>query len=385
VAEAEEQEEDDKAAELEALLEQFREPEEEPRKRKTGPIWYFVALILAVAGCWMAVRATQGVLLDVTAMAAAPMKPTKVRDRSEYYAQRTVSDVQADYRERCKKGMTAKEVRWIVEDFIQIGLAEEPGGLPGEVRAAEELLQQTAGWKEWEGADGNTPTALAERISGVLKSKGLQLAGRQQRWYVDALADGLRLDRAQRKQAYANGRQFVEDLGADFPGSEETLKLTRIGDGDGEAAEGSEGVVVRSLLDEGGLLAPTQWLQDARCAPWELCDLRSDQRVIFNHTLRVEPVKADEAGGGAGSSWYDPERELVEAPADARSLGPVPSAALHHAVGVFPFMADQDRGIAEGDLTGLLKSLHPAQFKMLLLTEPGMAAVADLALTEKGE
>jgi hypothetical protein len=70
---------------------------------------------------------------------------------------------------------------------------------------------------------------------------------------------------------------------------------------------------------------------------------------------------------------------------DPNELMPSPSAAIHHAVGVFPFTADQDKRIAEDDLPALLKSLHPAQFRMLLLLEPGMAETASEALATQGE
>lgn len=395
--------EDDKAAELEALLEQFREPDEAPRKTKNGPLWVVLAMIVATAGCWLALQATQGTILSAKAAPGAPVKPAKVKDRSDYYAKVAITDAKADYRERCKKGMTGRELRWIVEDFIQAGLAE--GGLPAEVQDTAEILSQTAGWREWKGGENEDAPALAEKVSEVFKSKGLQLAGRQQRWYADALADGLRLDRAQRKETYQNGRKRVEELGANFPQAADTLewaptKAPETGETeelDGEAAEGSQ-------ASEGSpLLVPTRWLQDERSAPWEMCPLRPDQRAILSATESI----AEDSQGAAdafltpapasppSSPWYDPERVVIEGPEamragtsvgrDPNELMPSPAAAIHHAVGVFPFTVDQDKRISEDDLPALLKSLHPAQFRMLLLLEPGMADTVSEELATQGE
>ena len=339
-----EEEQDDKAARLEALLEEFREPEEPPRKNKTGPIWYLVALILGLGGCWLALQATEGGVPDATATTAGPMKPAKVADRSAYYTKLTITDAEADYRERCKKGMTAKEVRWIAEDFVQADLADGTGGLPSQVREAEELLRQTAGWTEW-AEDGEPPSDLTEKVTASLKSKGLLLAARQQQWYVGALSDGLRLDRDQRKEAYESGRRFVEELGAGFPSPAEP---------DGEAEGGGPEEEPPGIGDE--LLNPAQWLQNQRCAPWEMCDLRPDQRAIV------------EVAGARGAAIRD----------DASQ--PIRNAAV-----VFPFTEDQDKRIPEDDLSGLLGSLHPAQLKMLLLIEPGMATMALEALGKDSE
>jgi hypothetical protein len=396
-------EEDDKAAELEALLEQFREPEEAPRKQ-SGPLWLVLAMVAAVAGCWLALRATEGTILNAKGASPGSMKPGKVKDRTAYYSGRENVDAEADYRERCKKGMTAREVRWIVEDFFQAGLAE--GGLPAEVQDTAEILSQTAGWREWKGGENEDAPALAEKVSEVFKSKGLQLASRQQRWYADALADGLRLDRAQRKEAYQSGRKLVEELGANFPQPADTLEWVPTGPpeaGESEELDGEAGEVSPPASEGSPLLVPARWLQDERSAPWEMCPLRPDQRAILSAT---ESIAEDSQGAGdaflapapsspPSSPWYNPERVVIEGPEamrtgtsggrDPNELMPSPSAAIHHAVGVFPFTADQDKRIAEDDLPALLKSLHPAQFRMLLLLEPGMAETASEALATQGE
>ncbi|MCW1913341.1 hypothetical protein OJ996_07145 [Luteolibacter sp. GHJ8] len=340
--EEEQQQEDEKAAQLEALLEQFREPEEAPRK-KNGAIWLMLALIASLGGCWLAMLAAKGSLQTAKTGLGATMKPGKVKDRNEFYAKLRVVDVEADYRERCKKGMRAQEVRWILEDFIQAGLSEEAGGLPAEVKDAAEVVSQTSGWKEWQDGEAADPPELSDKAAEVLKEKGLQLARSQQRWYADALADGLRLDREQKKEAYQSGLKLVEKLSADFPQAEDALELAHTGESPAqEAADPAE---------ESSLLTPILWLQDERSEPSQKCELRADQSAVLS---------TEQGEQGAAEP-------------------------IHEATGVFPFTADQAKEIPDGDVTGLVMSLHPAQLRMLLLTEPGMATTLGSAFEGKDE
>ena len=47
------------AADLEELLDQFREPEEALRRR-ANPLWFIAAILLSVLACWLALRASGG-------------------------------------------------------------------------------------------------------------------------------------------------------------------------------------------------------------------------------------------------------------------------------------------------------------------------------------
>lgn len=371
--EEEQQEEDEKAARLEALLEQFREPEDLPRAKNSGAVWLMMALIASVAGCWLALEAAKGNLPGAKTPAGAPLKPTKVKDRSEFYAKLRIADVEADYRARCKRGMRAQEVRWILEDFTQAGLTGDAGGLPAEVREAAEVVSQTNGWKEWRDSDtGNSP-ALSDRAAEVLKEKGLQLARRQQRWYAEALADGLRLDREQKLKAYRSGLELVEDLGADFPRAGEAVELADTGESPPPAEEGR---AEEGRAEESSLLTPTLWLQDERSAPWQKCELRADQEAV------VDVARSSE---GTSSPWYDPERVLIESTEADPASNTVPVETIGAATGVFPLLAEQAQGISGKNLPELVMNLHPAQLRMLLLTRPEMTPALERALAEKDQ
>ena len=127
--EQEEEPEDPAAgADLEELLEQFREPEEAPRPR-ANPLWFIAAILLSVLACWLALRASGGSAEEKpeSAALAGAMLPGKTSERLP--GDEGPVDVVEDYLARCKKGMTAQEVRWIVEDFQRAGLDEEAGSL----------------------------------------------------------------------------------------------------------------------------------------------------------------------------------------------------------------------------------------------------------------
>jgi hypothetical protein len=358
------EEEDDKAAELEALLEQFREPEEPPRK-KNGVIWYVAALLLAMGGCWLAVQATKGSVLGLKSAAPAPEKPAKSKDRTAYYVARDHIDAEADYRERCRKGMTEKEVRWIVEDFRNEGLAEGPGSL---VAGVQETFEIAGGWEEWtEGDEDKLP--ITEGIQAKLKELSLKLANRQQAWYCGALADGLRFTREQKAEAWNNSRSFVADSSSDFLQYETS--------GSGEAAAGAvfEEDARTIAFPTSGLLMPERWIRNERCAPWSLCDLNASQREVVG--ARADTTVGDrskEEGNDPG--WFQPERTVL---VGGKELS-LPDG-VDEVGGVLPltgeqsFPRDGNGNPIEKDMLAVAMKLHPAQLKLLLLLDPDRASL----------
>lgn len=369
------EEEDDKAAELEALLEQFREPEEPPR-RKNGVIWYGAALILAAGGCWLAVQATQGSILSMKSAVPAPVKPAKSKDRSAFYAARDSMDAEADYRERCKKGMTAKEVGWIVEDFQNEGLADGPGSL---LAGVQEIFDFAGGWEEWtEGDEDKLP--ITEGIQTKLKELSLKLANRQQAWYCAALADGLRFTKEQKAEAWTNARNFVSDSSSDFLQYKEGLSAPHSG---GTASGGvfkgitDGGVDARALaFPSSGLLIPGHWIRNERCAPWSLCDLNASQREIVGAKADRTVGDTPSGEGGNGPEWFRPEQTILVG-GEELSL----PEGVDEVGGILPLTGDQsfprdgDGNPIEKDMLAVAMKLHPAQLKLLLLLAPDRASL----------
>jgi hypothetical protein len=331
-------EEDKPEPDLDELLELFREPEEEPRRKKTrGPVWLMAALILSLVGGWMAALVANRPATKHSP-SGPPVLPTKVSDREPRGTKGEPVDVVEDYIARCKKGMTEQEVRWVIEDFQKSGLDWNPRSAP-----PEEFIRQRKA---------------------------------QQRWYLDLLTDGLRLDPDQRRMAQEKLAAFFDEAVADFQS-----KLSEKGSGASE----QEGAL--HLLENGGttkqLVEAGSWLADEKYAPWELCELTEEQvrltwfgwidsrRNANPDGLTYEPEmpwfgdRMIEGGPSEDGGWELGDFPTGDAPSDIRGAGDI-----------FPFMSGQKFLLGEGDGVGPIDvqamGCHPAQLKTLLLLAPGI-------------
>lgn len=383
------------AADLEELLEQFREPEAPPKKR-ANPLWVVSALLLAVLACWLALRASGGSAEEKpkSAALAGERLPGKVSQRT--MMREVPVNMADDYLARCKKGMTAREVRWIVEDFQKSGLGEVP--LSDDAKIAHALKDPA---RETE---GKANAELAARLT----TASLECARIQRAWYGDALADGLRLDPAQRKvlkerldAALAEDREQFENrvkalllyLEAASP---EDPALTADLDAEIERLIGGPSLDVAHGFFEGLTYADfpgaPDWLADERYAPWVLCDLSPDQEAV---TRRAESEEEEERVAADQneqdvvwtSTWLDLATPFRSGLAERREIhiadgdfGPLAAAGS-----IFPLEEVQ---LFEGDEFVRINDptrLHPAQLKLLLLLEPERAAQILQALEKADE
>ena len=326
-------EEDKPEPDLDELLELFREPEEEPRRRKkgSGAVLMMGALILSIVGGWMAALVANRPAAK-HATPGPPVLPTKVSDRKPREGQAGSVDLVQDYIARCQKGITEREVRWILEDFQKAGLAQEGGSA-----STEELVRRRKA---------------------------------QHAWYLDLLADGLRLDPGQKRMAREKLAGLFEEAAAGFKEELGELKSDPLGQ-DEEQVSADLGTI--PFID------PKHWLTDKRYAPWELCDLTEAQlRVTWQPVL----AEMDKAGKARFPGWFNaPSSNLVtfeegKDPVLAEGFGPRPPAThLELASSVFPVPAIPPfSGPAHLSLLlGELRSYHPSQLKTLLLLEPQLA------------
>ena len=323
---------------LDELLEQFREPEEKQR-RKTVPasVWLMLALILSVGGVWLALRVATGA---ATAIATAgPMKPGKSSERKAREEQLDAVDVVEDYIARCKKGMSAREVRWVIEDFQKAGLDQGLRDAP----AGQFIRQRKA----------------------------------QHAWYLDLLVDGLRLDPEQKREAKEKLAGLLEEAVADFQ-KDLAEQASEAVEEDGRRFQVVAGAVVSRLIDS------KQWLADERYAPWELCDLTDEQKRVTWFRW-IQTVRTDEPGLATSDpdrEWFDPDMCSLTDPAspDPGSVGDFATGQapgkIDAAGSIFPFVSGQhfiERGSA-GPIEMQAMGCHPAQLKTSLLVNPGMAA-----------
>lgn len=357
-----EQEEEEPAADadLAELLEQFREPEEAPRPR-ANPLWFVSAILLSVLGVWLALRASGGEVEDKpksTGLAGA-MLPGKTSERLP--RDEGPVDVVEDYLARCKKGMTAQEVRWIVEDFQKAGLDDGPGSLLSKIGS---LFKDPS--RE---VDGKINAELAVQLRTV----SLECARIQREWYGNALADGLRLDPTQRKamkerldaalaedQGQFEDRVkaftlFVEAAASGDSGQTPEIigEIERLSDGE----QVSHGVFEQSIYQR--FLEAARWLEDESYAPWNLCALTEEQRKIFLTGKSSEPPGELPSGDGL---YDDPQ-------------GWLDLASMATGEPVFPLTEDQKVSLYGGEPLKLeLGIMHPSQLKVRLLLDPELAA-----------
>ena len=334
-------------ADLDELLEQFREEEPLPKKKNPGPVWHVLAFILICLAFWLAVRASRAPL-TAHRTTSGKMMPTKVRDRSAI-GSHAVVDAKADYEERCRKGMTAEQVRWIVEDFQNAGLGEGPGSLKEQCGT---LLQESA-YDE----NGRPPGNVAAKVRSI----ALSLGNLQRLWYLNALVDGLSPDVAQKEILKTKlAGAFSRDLGQ--------LEKSPA-DMDFEEWEGVFGL----------FLTPERWLEDEEYAPWRLCDLSDGQMAITRQETAEGKAMKSDGKEDPPPSWFE-----LGSTADDGSEAPDHENEKRDAEAVFPL--DPAQVFAEGDdLLGMVKRLHPAQLKTLLLLEPGIAGKLMESLEEGGE
>lgn len=327
MSEPSEQHEEDAAAgaDLEELLEQFREPGEPPRKR-ANPLWFVSAILLIVLACWLALRAGGGETSDTpkSAALAGERLPGKVSQRTARAEEEKPVDVVEDYLARCKKGMTAREVRWIVEDFQRAGL-----GAPSE----------------------------GDRIE---KFVAVRLA--QHRWYLDLLADGLSLDAEQRRVASEKLWLLADEA------TQKIAKELMEHDASVGRLLEKQPEILKDLIDA------RQWLEDERYAPWSLVDLSEAQLSLTRYNkLRV-------ANRPDSSEW------LVLLP-EEMELGDAPNLRLSRMAMVLPLTSEQKLPQFGEDMLEEAKLLHPAQLRLHLLFGFGPAGQDWLlkALEKDGE
>lgn len=377
--EREEEDPEDPAAgaDLEELLEQFREPEEAPRKR-ANPLWLISAILLSVLAGWLALRASGGSAEEKPESVAltGAMLPGKTSERLP--GKEGPVDVVEDYMARCKKGMTAQEVRWIVEDFQRAGLGEGPGSLAAEITAILSPLgdlNDTSKLKD---------LPIDEATATLLKQKGLKLARLQQEWYASAIADGLRLTPLQRKEIAQSGERFVNERVSDFLELEIASVTANFGGPTSENFLRSRfpgGIREIDLLFPGtGLLEASHWIQSQDRAPWNMVELAPEQEAVTRRSEveEEEHQQAEESGNETiwTSPWLDRATPFRRSLTDKREIhladgdfGPLAAAGS-----IFPLEEIQ---LFEGDEFVRINDptrLHPAQLKMLLLLEPERAA-----------
>jgi hypothetical protein len=246
-------------------------------------------------------------------------------------------DPVADYVARCEKGMTDREIRWMLEDFRNAGLDQ----VAFNEQSTDEAL-------------------LAYRAA-------------QNRWYRETLIDGLRLNREQSDQVAKRLIERLDQLKAAF-------KRNREEDGTGQRS-----AFASSRID---LIFSPYWLMGAEdhevpnystFLPWDLCSLTAQQEKITWKKEYLEVAESDSSPEFSDHSLFKHTRPMDSA------------AGLHEiwliADAVFPLLKSQTIAPEQANavtsreaMLANLRQLHQAQLKIILLVVPTLAEEIQIAL-----
>lgn len=294
--------------------------------------WIVFATFATAAAIW---QAQVSVANERKARHQTPPPPLKTRHAIRPPAVPWSGDLVGDYTARCRNGLTERQIGWIIEDFKIAGLDQGIRVAPRE----EYLAQRQA----------------------------------QHRWYLDALADGLHLTPEQSAHATAKLAERFDLTKADF--------IEALTAGPRPFEHNGNWYEVTGMEPIERLVSAKRWLTDDNgpSMPWNLCQLTPAQEEIT--WKQWYETKADRPSfllpkpvfpGGYGFQNLAPARLLA-----ANSILPF-LVGQEFKPAADPLATHTDESAA--DLLSQIRTLHPAQLKILLLLEPAMAVQIEQAL-----
>lgn len=301
-----------------------------------------VATFVMITAVWQAQVSAKR---DLEARHRALPPPSKTKRADRPVPQPFTGDVVADYVARCEKGMTDQEIGWILEDFKNAGLDILP-------------------------AEGSPDTDL------------ISFHKRQNRWYRDSLADGLRLSTAQSADVdrnLARHLQVVSDVAMHVATDEEIEEMSELADDQ------------ISLLFRRWFFSSVKDGRDIGIAPPGLFTPTPGQQDILDNSIsKVQPDPFDNVPSISQPPPADSGRSTLKGKTAATypidEDYPIP-AGFGAADRSFPILKSQqtiasrrtDPDTAVRFIHNV-RHLHPAQLKVLLLAEPEMAKKIQAAL-----
>ena len=230
------------------------------------------------------------------------------------------------------EGMTNREVRWIAEDFLALGLDKEN--------------------------DGGTS---AEGYLAMRRTRG--------EWFVKAMEEAYSLTKEQSAEARESIRVMEDEA---FSKLQEYLGGIKPFEHEGKKYMIISGDELRKFTDA------KLWLDTEGYQPWKLSTLSEEQAALTWQ-------KESEASGGS-SSWQDfiskgafTFTKVSENELSLRASFEIPllfSREILNGGRLVPFSVDQFQRIIPLSETGAmetLRMLHPSQLKYVLLRHPDMA------------
>lgn len=276
--------------------------------------WFILASLLTATALWQAQIA---VAREVSASQKTLPPPLKTR-----HAERTTapSVPTADYATRLQKGLTDREIGWILDDF-------QTAGLDGGLRVAPQEAY------------------LTQRRA-------------QDRWYRDALVEAWSLTPEQSAQVTGKLAELYDQAKADF--------IEALAAGPQPVKVNDQWLIVTSSEPIHRLIDANRRLQDTkgRFLPWNLCEM----------TPELDPVHAGKKIDIKVTAAPEDTHEdiMLSKPIQIAPAAPSLFTVDH----LLPKLTVQPEEIpiqvapAEDEILPPLRKLHPAQFKLLLLIAP---------------
>jgi len=267
-------------------------------------------------------------------------------------------DPAADYIARCEKGITDREIIWIIEDFQNAGLAMDLLGKDFFHRTRDELT-------------GRQKEFFDRRAA-------------QFHWYHDALVDGLRLNPAQSSQVSKTLSKSLDLAKAEF---DETFNAP-LSSHERDAEVEWETTAASKPMEK--LITGKSWIFDEKLImPWDLCSLTLAQEKLtwksWVDKTSEEKSTIENQGEAAIGKAHDPLSRILPYPLQLGELGSthlLPPVYFLWPNLILPFL-NQQKFLPIEDLLenqpadvflAEIRALHPAQLKLLLLFEPERSA-----------
>lgn len=288
--------------------------------------WFILAFLVTGTAVW---QAQVTVSRDISAKNAAPPPPPKtrhaVRNSGHEVAAVSGGDPIEKYTARLRRGLSDREIGWIIDDF-------QFAGLDLGIRAA------------------NKEDYLAQRQT-------------QDRWYHDTLVEAWSLTPTQSAEVTGQLAKLFDQSKADF--------IEALASGPRPFQHKGKWYNVTSAAPIHLLIDANRRLQDPSGAylPWNLCEMPPEY-----HPSLAEDIPTPDQNAYQSTPIIDP---VLLPPAD-------PSLFTVDPVLPRPDRSPEDSGVQvippAGDILAPLRKLHPSQLKLLLLIDPDRARKIKTAL-----
>lgn len=331
-------------------------------------------VLLGIAACFLGGAVWQGQVASAREFAhrSRTLPPTaKTRRAVRPAPVPFTGDPVADYAARCEKGMTDQEILWILDDYKNAGL--------------------DLGIHDIELKSGPPPEDPYRPYHNTLRKA-------QDRWFLEALVDGLRLSPEQIAQTRSTFDRLFDQAKADLIQDQNAELHGSPGDGPISPYRGVDRLTKLISLD--------RYLNGGEHAPWILLSPQQE-KLTWKHIISQLADRASRGQAAAAEKLVVSEPEFLGAePMNLNQGDPnVPGEYMFSNI-FLPFLKCQK--LASGDdpfakdpftedkdppaedklllaeyedrLVANVRKFHPAQLKMCLLFDPEMTGRVQHAL-----